>query len=128
MDDINKYTLKLIKRKSYFISEIRLKLLNKYSEEQVNKKIKELISLDILNDKTLLYLKVANLINNKLYGKNYIINYFNNKNISYNLIKYTLDRFDEDIFLNNKKLIVSRLLEKNKTEEEIEKYLEYKGY
>ena len=128
MDDINKYTLKLIKRKSYFISEIRLKLLNKYSEEQVNKKIKELISLDILNDKTLLYLKVANLINNKLYGKNYIINYFSNKNISYNLIKYTLDRFDEDIFLNNKKLIVSRLLEKNKTEEEIEKYLEYKGY
>ena len=128
MDDINRYTLKLIKRKSYFISEIRLKLLNKYSEEQVNKKIKELISLDVLNDKTLLYLKISNLINNKLYGKNYIISYFSNKNISYNLIKYTLDRFDEDIFLNNKRLIVSRLLEKNKTEEEVEKYLEYKGY
>ena len=128
MEDINKYALRIIKRKSYFIKEFRDKLLLSYDEVKTNKLIKEFICLDLLNDKELIYLKMNNLINQKLYGKNYIVNYFLNKNISANLINYTLNLFDDNLFIANKEKITNKLIEKGKTTEYIEKYLSYKGY
>lgn len=128
MEDINKYALRIIKRKSYFIKEFRDKLLLSYDEVKTNKLIREFICLDLLNDKELIYLKMNNLINQKLYGKNYIVNYFQNKNISTNLINYTLNLFDDNLFIANKEKITNKLIEKGKTTEYIEKYLSYKGY
>lgn len=128
MDDINKYALRIIKRKSYFIKEFRDKLLLRYDEVKTNKLIREFICLDLLNDKELIYLKMNNLINQKLYGKNYIVDYFLNKNISTNLINYTLNLFDDNLFITNKGKITNKLIEKGKTTEYIEKYLSYKGY
>ncbi len=128
MDDINKYALRIIKRKSYFIKEFRDKLLLSYDELKTNKLIREFICLDLLNDKELIYLKMNNLINQKLYGKNYIVYYFRNKNISTNLINYTLNLFDDSLFIANKEKITNKLIEKGKTTEYIEKYLSYKGY
>ena len=128
MEDINKYALRIIKRKSYFIKEFRDKLLLSYDEVKTNKLIREFICLDLLNDKELIYLKMNNLINQKLYGKNYIVDYFLNKNISVNLINYTLNLFDNNLFIANKEKITNKLIEKGKTTEYIEKYLSYKGY
>ena len=128
MEDINKYALRIIKRKSYFIKEFRDKLLLSYDEVKTNKLIREFICLDLLNDKELIYLKMNNLINQKLYGKNYIVDYFLNKNISTNLINYTLNLFDDNLFIANKEKITNKLIEKGKTTEYIEKYLFYKGY
>lgn len=128
MEDINKYALRIIKRKSYFIKEFRDKLLLSYDEVKTNKLIREFICLDLLNDKELIYLKMNNLINQKLYGKNYIVDYFINKNISINLINYTLNLFDGSLFIANKEKITNKLIEKGKTTEYIEKYLSYKGY
>jgi len=128
MEDINKYALRIIKRKSYFIKEFRDKLLLSYDELKTNKLIREFICLDLLNDKELIYLKMNNLINQKLYGKNYIVDYFLNKNISTNLINYTLNLFDDNLFIANKEKITNKLIEKGKTTEYIEKYLSYKGY
>lgn len=128
MEDINKYALRIIKRKSYFIKEFRDKLLLRYDELKTNKLIREFICLDLLNDKELIYLKMNNLINQKLYGKNYIVDYFINKNISINLINYTLNLFDDNLFIANKEKIINKLIEKGKTTEYIEKYLSYKGY
>ena len=128
MEDINKYALRIIKRKSYFIKEFRDKLLLSYDEVKTNKLIREFICLDLLNDKELIYLKMNNLINQKLYGKNYIVDYFLNKNISINLINYTLNLFDDNLFIANKEKIINKLIEKGKTTEYIEKYLFYKGY
>lgn len=128
MEDINKYALRIIKRKSYFIKEFRDKLLLRYDELKTNKLIREFICLDLLNDKELIYLKMNNLINQKLYGKNYIVDYFLNKNISTNLINYTLNLFDDNLFIANKEKIINKLIEKGKTTEYIEKYLSYKGY
>ncbi len=128
MEDINKYALRIIKRKSYFIKEFRDKLLLSYDEVKTNKLIREFICLDLLNDKELIYLKMNNLINQKLYGKNYIVDYFLNKNISTNLINYTLNLFDDNLFIANKEKIINKLIEKGKTTEYIEKYLSYKGY
>lgn len=128
MEDINKYALRIIKRKSYFIKEFRDKLLLRYDELKTNKLIREFICLDLLNDKELIYLKMNNLINQKLYGKNYIVDYFLNKNISINLINYTLNLFDDNLFIENKEKITNKLIEKGKTTEYIEKYLSYKGY
>lgn len=128
MEDINKYALRIIKRKSYFIKEFRDKLLLSYDEVKTNKLIREFICLDLLNDKELIYLKMNNLINQKLYGKNYIVDYFLNKNISTNLINYTLNLFNDNLFLTNKEKITNKLIEKGKTTEYIEKYLSYKGY
>ena len=128
MEDINKYALRIIKRKSYFIKEFRDKLLLSYDEVKTNKLIREFICLDLLNDKELIYLKMNNLINQKLYGKNYIVDYFLNKNISTNLINYTLNLFDDNLFIANKEKITNKLIEKGKTTEYIEKYLSYKGY
>lgn len=128
MEDINKYALRIIKRKSYFIKEFRDKLLLSYDEVKTNKLIREFICLDLLNDKELIYLKMNNFINQKLYGKNYIVNYFQNKNISTNLINYTLNLFDDNLFIANKEKITNKLIEKGKTTEYIEKYLSYKGY
>lgn len=128
MEDINKYALRIIKRKSYFIKEFRDKLLLSYDELKTNKIIREFICLDLLNDKELIYIRMNNLINQKLYGKNYIVDYFLNKNISTNLINYTLNLFDDNLFLANKEKITNKLIEKGKTTEYIEKYLSYKGY
>lgn len=128
MEDINKYALRIIKRRSYFIKEFRDKLLLRYDELKTNKLIREFICLDLLNDKELIYLKMNNLINQKLYGKNYIVDYFRNKNISTNLINYTLNLFDDSLFIANKEKITNKLIEKGKTTEYIEKYLSYKGY
>ena len=128
MEDINKYALRIIKRKSYFIKEFRDKLLLRYDELKTNKLIREFICLDLLNDKELIYLKMNNLINQKLYGKNYIVDYFINKNISINLINYTLNLFDDNLFIANKEKIINKLIEKGKTTEYIEKHLSYKGY
>ena len=128
MEDINKYALRIIKRKSYFIKEFRDKLLLRYDELKTNKLIREFICLDLLNDKELIYLKMNNLINQKLYGKNYIVDYFINKNISINLINYTLNLFDDNLFIANKEKITNKLIEKGKTTEYIEKHLSYKGY
>ena len=128
MEDINKYALRIIKRKSYFIKEFRDKLLLSYDEVKTNKLIREFICLDLLNDRELIYLKMNNLINQKLYGKNYIVDYFLNKNISVNLINYTLNLFDNNLFIANKEKITNKLIEKGKTTEYIEKYLSYKGY
>lgn len=128
MEDINKYALRIIKRKSYFIKEFRDKLLLSYDEVKTNKLIREFICLDLLNDKELIYIKMNNLINQKLYGKNYIVNYFKNKNISTNLINYTLNLFDDNLFIANKERIINKLIEKGKTTEYIENYLSYKGY
>ncbi len=128
MEDINKYALRIIKRKSYFIKEFRDKLLLSYDEAKTNKLIREFICLDLLNDRELIYLKMNNLINQKLYGKNYIVDYFLNKNISTNLINYTLNLFDNNLFIANKEKITNKLIEKGKTTEYIEKYLSYKGY
>lgn len=122
------YALRLLKIKNYYIKEMHDKLIKKYSVSDANKCIKELINNDYLNDKELVYLKMNYLIKDKLYGRNYIINYFIKKNISNNLVLYNLNRFDENIFEQNKDILVKRLLSKEKDLNHIELYLLRKGY
>lgn len=122
------YALRLLKIKNYYIKEMHDKLINKYSVSDANKCIKELINNDYLNDKELVYLKMNYLIKDKLYGRNYIINYFIKKNISNNLVLYNLNRFDENMFEQNKDILVKRLLSKGKDLNHIELYLLRRGY
>ncbi len=128
METPKSYALRLLKTKNYYIKEMYDKLNNKYDKNTTNKVIKNLIKNDYLNDKKLVYLKMNYLINEKKYGKNYIIDYFTNKNISYNLITYILDYFNNTIFLNNKSEIIDLLLKKGKDKKYISSYLIRKGY
>ena len=125
---IKDYAWKLIKKKNYFIKELYLKLIKKYDVYDVNKVIKEFILMELLNDKYLLEMKMCYLIHIKMYGKKYIMNYFLNKGLSYNLINFVLSKYTKNVFENNIDKIRSELNSKKKSEEYICNYLLRKGY
>ena len=63
-DELYKYSIKLIKRKPYFIHEIESKLKTKAEKyEDVYKVINKLITNDYLNDKKTTRIYINNLIN-----------------------------------------------------------------
>lgn len=127
-NNIKSYTLKLLKKKNYYIIELYEKLKKKYEVEEVNRIIKECILLEILNDKLLVEMKTYYLLYVKKYGKKYIINYFINKHISYNLILHILAKYNDDLFLNNMNQLIKELKIKNKSNIFIYNYLLRKGY
>ena len=127
-ENIHAYAFKLLKKKNYFIREFYLKLLNKYDVCEVNKVIKDFIMMELLNDKYLSEMKICYLLHIKMYGRKYIENYFTHKGISYNLIKYHLSKYKEDIYLKNIDKIKEELIKKSKSEEYIYNYLLRKGY
>lgn len=127
-DNIREYALKLLKRKNYFIKELYLKLLNKYPQDDVSKVIKELIKRDLLNDKLLMEMKIYFFLHIKLYGRKYMFNYFLNKGLSENLVKYLLSKYSDEVFINNMNKLVQTMLKKGKNEVYIVNYLLRKGY
>lgn len=129
MNDALDYALKLLKRKDYYIKELYDRLKKKKIEDKnITSTIKILIKKDIINDNKLVYLKTRNMIIDKRFGKNYIYSYFKNKNISENLVAYTLNIFGNDIFNQNKEAIVDELKKRGKERSYIEYYLVKKGY
>lgn len=127
-ENIEEYAFKLLKKKNYFIKEFYLKLISKYEVSEVNRIIKKFILLELINDKYLSEMKICYFIHIKMYGRMYIINYFNSKNISYNLIRYLLLKYDDSIYKKNIEEIKTILLNKNKSLEYINNYLLRKGY
>ena len=127
-DDIREYALKLLKRKNYFIKELYLKLLNKYPQDDVSKVIKELIKRDLLNDKLLMEMKIYFFLHIKLYGRKYMFNYFLDKGLSENLVKYLLSKYSDEVFINNMNKLIQTMLKKGKNEVYIVNYLLRKGY
>ena len=127
-DNIRDYAYKLLKKKNYFIKDFYIKLINKYDREEVSIVIKEFILMELLNDRYLTEMKICYLLHVKLYGRNYIYNYFLNKGISYNLISFLLSKYDEKVYLNNIIKINFELSKKGKSEEYIYNYLLRKGY
>lgn len=128
MINIKTYALNLLKKKPYFIKELYTKLLNKYAKEEVNSLIKMLIKENYINDKTLIKMKMDYLINNRRYGKLYIINYFLNKGLSTSLINYELNKYDKKDFEINMIYTIKELKRKGKSQLYIKKYLQRKGY
>jgi SOS response regulatory protein OraA/RecX len=127
-ESIYKYAFSLLKRKNYYIKELYNKLIHKYDVKDVNEVIRYLIANNYINDKLLVKLKLDYFINYKLYGKLYIYKYFENHNISFNLIKYLLNSYDVNTFNNNMNKIIDRLKREDKSELYIKKYLLKKGY
>ena len=127
-DNIREYALKLLKRKNYFIKELYLKLLNKYPQDDVSKVIKELIKRDLLNDKLLMEMKIYFFLHIKLYGRKYMFNYFLDKGLSENLVKYLLSKYSDEVFINNMNKLIQTMLKKGKNEVYIVNYLLRKGY
>lgn len=127
-ESIYKYAFSLLKRKNYYIKELYNKLIHKYDVKNVNEVIKYLIANNYINDKLLVKLKLDYFISYKLYGKLYIYKYFENHNISFNLIKYLLNSYDVNTFNNNMNKIIDRLKREDKSELYIKKYLLKKGY
>lgn len=125
IDDYIKYLFSL---KSYYIKELYDKLLVKYDRKVVDKKIYELTICGYLNDKKLLSIQIDYLINERMYGRNYIYNYFINKGLSKSLIDYVLSKYPEKVFLNNKDKLLKLLKEKQKGKMYILSYLLRKGY
>ena len=126
--NIKDYTYKLLKKKNYFINEIYNKLISKYSREETSKTIKEFVQLELLNDRYLVEMKICYFIHIKNYGKNYIHNYFDRKNVSPNLVRHVLSKYHEDVFLNNIKELKNNLFLKTKSDSYIYNYLLRKGY
>lgn len=127
-DNAKEYALKLLKRKNYFIRELYLKLISRYNEEEVDKAIKELIKMDLLNDKLLIEMKTYFLLHIRLYGKKYIYNYFVSKGLSENLVSHILSKHNQSIFINNMNKIKSDMTRKGRSEEYIYNYLLRRGY
>ena len=128
MKDIEKYTIKLLKIKNYYIKELFDRLCKKYDRKEVCIIIKKLINEGYINDKILTKLKLNFLINQRLYGINYIYNYFDIKNVSNNLVNYLLKDYSDFVFERNKKKLIIILKEKGKTDKQIESVLLNKGY
>ena len=128
VEPIDSYAYKILRKKNYFIKEFYDKLISKYNREDVCKLIKEFINLELLNDRYLSEMKICYFIHIKSYGKNYIYDYFDKKNISHNLIKCFLTKYNEDVFLNNIDNIIDSLKNKSKSDEYIYMYLLRKGY
>lgn len=127
-DNAKEYALKSLKKKNYFIRELYLKLLNRYNISEVNKTIKELILLDLLNDKLLMEMKTYFLLHIKMYGRKYIFNYFYTKGLSDQLINYILSKYNENTFLNNMEKIKKDMKRKGRSNEYIINYLLRRGY
>lgn len=127
-DNAKEYSLKLLKRKNYFIKELYVKLINRYSLEEVDQTIKELIKMDLLNDKLLIEMKTYFLLHIKMYGRNYILNYFLSKGLSENLVKFILSKYSNSIFINNMNKIKGDLDRKGRSPEYIYNFLLRRGY
>ena len=127
-DTAKEYALKLLKRKNYFIKELYVKLISRYPYEEVNNVIKDLIRMDLLNDKLLIEMKTYFLLHIKMYGRNYIFNYFLSKGLSENLIKFILSKYSDSIFLNNMNKIKRDLDRKGRSKEYIYNFLIRRGY
>ena len=127
-DNAKEYALKLIKRKNYFIRELYLKLISRYSEEETSSVINYLIKSDLLNDKLLMEMKTYFLLHIKLYGRKYIFNYFLSKGLSENLINHVLSKYNENIFLSNIEKIKRDMIRKGRSEDYIYNYLLRRGY
>lgn len=127
-DNAKEYALKLIKRKNYFIRELYLKLISRYSEEETSSVINYLIKSDLLNDKLLMEMKTYFLLHIKLYGRKYIFNYFLSKGLSENLINHVLSKYNENIFLSNMEKIKRDMIRKGRSEDYIYNYLLRRGY
>lgn len=127
-DNAKEYALKLLKKKNYFIRELYLKLINRYSDDETTSVIKDLIKSDLLNDKLLMEMKTYFLLHIKLYGRKYIFNYFFSKGLSENLILFILSKYNETIFLDNINKIKNDMIKKGRSEEYIFNYLLRKGY
>lgn len=125
IDDYIKY---LFQFKNYYIGELYNRLLTKYDREIVDKKIKELIISGYLNDKKLLFVQMDYLINVRMYGKNYVKNYFIKRNLSKSLINYVLSNYSSEVFQNNMNELLKLLKEKKKGKMYIQSYLLRKGY
>ena len=123
-----KYAKRILSRKSYFISELRNKLLKMYDVKDVNKTIKALINEDLLNDQKLIKIYIYDFINFKNSSKMYIKEYFQNKKISISLVNLILNSYPNSVFEKNKKIIISILKERNKNEKYINDYLIRKGF
>lgn len=126
--DIKDYAYNLLKNKNYFIKDFYNKLIKKYESADVSKIIKDFVKLELLNDKYLAQMKICFLIHIKQVGKLYIINYFEKKNISLNLINYILLKYSENVYLENIKTINNYLVSKKKESSYIYNYLLRKGY
>lgn len=127
-DNAKEYALKLLKRKNYFIKELYIKLLNRYSVEEVDNTIRDLIKMDLLNDKLLIEMKTYFLLHIKMYGRNYIYNYFISRGLSENLVKYILSKYSNSIFINNLNRIKRDLDRKGRSPEYIYNFLLRRGY
>ena len=126
--NIRTYALNLLKRRPYFIGEMYQKLLQKYERKEVVNLIKSLITEDYLNDKKLLKIKLDYMIFNKMYGKNYILDYFSRKSISKKLVMLELKNYSKEVFINNMNTIKMRLAKKGKNDNYVISYLLRKGY
>lgn len=127
-EDIRDYALKLLKKKNYFIGEFYQKLIIKYDRKSVSRIIKEFIILELINDKYLTEMKICYFIHIKMYGKKYIENYFENRNISLNLVRYVLSKYSIEMYLKNIDEIRNNLYKKGKNDNYINNYLLRKGY
>ena len=121
------YLERILKIKPYYISEVLLKLKSKFPNDNPYPLVKLYIEKGLLNDRVLIKLEMNYLIKCKLVSKKYVYNYFTNKGLSYNLIKYTLDMFSDFDEINYKENV--KLLEKKgKGKTYITNYLKRKGF
>jgi len=129
-DELYKYSIKLIKRKPYFIHEIESKLKTKAEKyEDVYIVINKLITNDYLNDKKTTRIYINNLINIKRCSKKQLYLFFDKYNISKNLINNVLTLFySEDVFYKNYLYHMNLLKSKNKNINYIYNYLYSKGF
>lgn len=129
-DELYKYSIKLIKRKPYFIHEIESKLKTKAEKyKDVYIVINKLITNDYLNDKKTTRIYINNLINIKRCSKKQLYLFFDKYNISKNLINNVLTLFySEDVFYKNYLYHMNLLKSKNKNINYIYNYLYSRGF